>query len=112
MLTLRKTFSSSFASSAVSGELSSWTVALIVRRSVAARFVASYIKTTTQNSFFKTYTSALAAGQGETALHATAVDIPYVGPLVGGKTFFVDRDTTTRTLPDKFYSYAGLGTWS
>ena len=78
----------------------------------AQRFVASYIKTTTQNSFFKTYTSALAAGQGETALHATAVDIPYVGPLVGGKTFFVDRDTTTRTLPDKFYSYAGLGTWS
>lgn len=78
----------------------------------AARWIAAYIKTTTQNSFAKTYTSALAAGQGETALHATVVDIPYVGPLVNAKTLFIDRDTTTRTLPDKFYSYAALGTWS
>jgi hypothetical protein len=81
-------------------------------QAAAARFVPAYIKTTTQFSFFQLFTSALAAAQGETALHAVAVDIPYVGPLVGGKTLFLDRDTTTRTLPDRFYGYAGAGAWS
>jgi hypothetical protein len=79
----------------------------------ASRFVITYIKTTTQNSFFKTYTAAMAAGMAETALHATVVDIPYVhGARVNSRTEFYDRDTTTRSAPDQYYAYAGAGTWS
>jgi hypothetical protein len=79
----------------------------------AARFVATYIKTSTKNSFFKTYTAAMAAGQGETSLHATDVDEPYVHQArINGRTFFYDRRTTAGTLPDKYAAYAGAGVWS
>jgi hypothetical protein len=79
----------------------------------AARFVATYIKTSTKNSFFKTYTAAMASGQGETSLHATDVDEPYVHQArINGRTFFYDRRTTAGTLPDKYPAYAGSGAWS
>jgi hypothetical protein len=75
----------------------------------AQRFVPTYIKTTTQSSYFKTLTAALAVDQPETLLHSASVDIPYVAE--DAATFY-DRDTTARTLPDKFYAYAGRGSWS
>lgn len=79
----------------------------------AGRFVATYIKTTTKQSYFKTYTAAMAAGQGETQVHATDVDEPYVHQArVNGKTYFYDRRTTAGTLPDKYSSYAGASAWS
>lgn len=78
-----------------------------------SRFVVTYIKTTTKNSFFKTYTAAMAAGQGETSLHATDVDEPYVyQDRLNAKTVFYDRRTTAGTLPDKYPAFVGLGAWS
>lgn len=80
----------------------------------AARWVVTYIKTTSQFAYFKTYTAARAADQGETAIDAAhPVDIPYVhGERVNGKTVFYHRDTTSRVLPDKFYGWWGSAAWS
>jgi hypothetical protein len=79
----------------------------------AGRFVVTYVKTTTQFAFFKTYTAAMAAGQGETSMHAAAIDEPYVYQArINGKAFFYDRDTVSRTLPDRFYGFGGAGAWS
>jgi hypothetical protein len=73
----------------------------------------TYVKTTTQFAFFKTYTAAMAAGQGETSMHAAAIDEPYVYQArINGKAFFYDRDTVSRTLPDRFYGFGGAGAWS
>jgi hypothetical protein len=79
----------------------------------AARFLTTYIKTATKNSFFKTWTAAMAAGQGETSLHATDIDEPYVYQgRINGKSFFYDRRTTAGTLPDKYPAAVAAGVWS
>lgn len=75
----------------------------------AARYVATYIKTSTQFSYYKLYDAALTLKQNETLLHSVPVDIPYVDEQ---GTRFMDRDTTVRSAPDKFYSYSAAGVWS
>lgn len=79
----------------------------------AARFLVTYIKTTTQFSYVKTYTVAMATGQAETLLHGIKVDEPYVyESRLNGKTVFYDRTTVAGTLPDKFYGYWAASAWS
>lgn len=79
----------------------------------AGRFIVTYIKTTTKQSYFVTFTAAMGGGQGETQVHALDVDEPYVyQSRINGKTAFYDRRTTAGTLPDKYSSFFGLATWS
>jgi len=81
--------------------------------STASRFVVTYIKTTTKQSYFVTFTAAMGGGQGETQIHALDIDEPYVYQgRINGKAAFYDRRTTAGTLPDKYYGYFGLATWS
>ena len=61
MFTFRKTFSSSFASSAASGDESSWTVVLIPRRSSAARAVPAGVRPPTSRGISR---PALAGSPG------------------------------------------------
>jgi hypothetical protein len=80
--------------------------------STSGSWLATYIKTTTQQSYVKRYSPALGQVQAETALHAAAIDIPYVyGGRLSGKTVFYDRDTTSRTAPDKYYAYLARASW-